>query len=123
MHIYDLSYMCLYSVNNTVLLSQVASKDRNELQFWTIPEVGLIDERTFNLSTAVPTVVVTNNVASGRDIPAYVSQVMVSTCLYTEIEECAFCIVSSASEDTLLHSACWCLHLFRLPCTMEGLLC
>ena len=69
MHIYDLSYMCLYSVNNTALLSQVASKDRNELQFWTIPEVGLIDERTLNLSTAVPTVVVTNNVASGRDIP------------------------------------------------------
>ena len=28
---------------------------------------------------------------------------MVSTCVYTVILECAFCIVSSVSEDTLLH--------------------
>ena len=33
-------------------------------------ELELIDERTLNLSTAVPTVVVTNTVASVRDTPA-----------------------------------------------------
>ena len=68
--LYYLFYMWLWSLKNTALLSRMASKDRNELQIWTIPEVGLIDERTLNLSTAVPTVVVTNTVASGRGTPS-----------------------------------------------------
>ena len=60
--------MCLYSL--VALFSQVSSKDRNELQIRARSEVELIDERTLNLSTAVPTVVITNTVASGRDTPA-----------------------------------------------------
>ena len=57
--------MCLYSL--VALFSQVSSKDRNELQIRARSEVELIDERTLNLSTPVPTVKVTNTVASGRD--------------------------------------------------------
>ena len=48
----------------------------------------------------------------------------VNMCIYCNIRY-AFCIVSSVSEDTLLHytvhvGVCTC---FRLPCTMEGRLC
>ena len=60
--------MCLYSL--VALFSQVSSKDRNELQIRARSEVELVDERTLNLSTPVPTVVITNTVASGRDTPA-----------------------------------------------------
>ena len=62
-YIYDLSYMCLYSLINAALLSRVASKDENELQIRARSEVELNDARTLNLSTAVPTIVVTNTVA------------------------------------------------------------
>ena len=48
----------------------MASRDGDELQIPTKSELELIDERNLNLSTAVPTVVVTNTVASGRDTPA-----------------------------------------------------
>ena len=64
LYIYDLSYMCLYSLINTALLSRVASKDENELQIWARSDVELNDERRLNLSTPVPTIVVTNTVAT-----------------------------------------------------------
>ena len=40
---------------NAALLSQVASKDEDELQISTISEVKLSDERPLSLNTAVPT--------------------------------------------------------------------
>ena len=75
-YIYDLSYMCLYSLINAALLSRVASKDENELQIWARPELELIDERSLNLSTTVPTIVVTNTVARGRDTLAVIVAIL-----------------------------------------------
>ena len=70
LYIYIYIYnVCLYSVTHAALLSRVASRDGDELQIPTRSELELIDERTLNLSTPVPTVVVTNTVASGRDTP------------------------------------------------------
>ena len=66
--------MCLYSL--VALFSQVSSKDRNELQIRARSEVELIDGRTLNLSTPVPTVVVTNTVASSRDTPAATAAIL-----------------------------------------------
>ena len=71
--------LCIYTIYPTcvciLLITQPCSvmwHPRTEMNFNSGPYlkyIGLIDERTLNLSTAVPTVVVTNNVASGRDIP------------------------------------------------------
>ena len=66
--------MCLYSL--VALFSQVSSKDRNELQIRARSEVKLINERTLNLSTPVPTVVITNTVASSRDTPAVTAVIL-----------------------------------------------
>ena len=54
--------MCVLLLNSA-LLSQVASKDEDELQISTISEVELSDERPLSLSTAVPT----NTVDTVRD--------------------------------------------------------
>ena len=62
--------LCLYSVIHAALLSRVASRDGDELEIPTKSDLELIDERNLNLSTAVPTVVITNTVVSGRDTPA-----------------------------------------------------
>ena len=47
----------------------------------------------------------------------------VNMSIYCNIEGCAFCIVSSVSEDTFytVHvGVCTCV---RMPCLVEGLLC
>ena len=64
------TYKCLYSVIHTALLSLVVSKDRDPLQIPAKSEEVELIERILNLSTPVPTVEVTNNVASGGDTPA-----------------------------------------------------
>ena len=60
----------LYSITHAALLSRVASRKGDELQIPTKSDLEQINERNLSLNTAVPTVVVTNTVASGRDTPA-----------------------------------------------------